>query len=54
MKNLPDERELLELWEMAKAFEQQMREQCKQAKVIYDRCEKQISEITESNVQKTC
>lgn len=53
MKKLPDERELLELLEMARKFEQQMREQCEQAKLIYDRCEKQISEISESTVQKT-
>ncbi|MFB2918774.1 MULTISPECIES: hypothetical protein [Aerosakkonema] len=53
MKKIPDERELLELLEMARNFEQQIREQCQQAKLIYDRCEKQISEISESTVQKT-
>lgn len=52
MKKLPDERELLELLEMARNFEQQMREQCDRAKLIYDRCEKQISEISNSTVQK--
>ena len=54
MKKLPDERELLELREMARTFEQQMREQCEQAKVIYDRCEKHIREISEPTVQKSC
>lgn len=54
MKKLPDERELLELLEMARTFEQQMREQCEQAKVIYAQCEKQIRETSESIVQKIC
>ncbi|XWK87887.1 MAG: hypothetical protein U7127_27500 [Phormidium sp.] len=54
MKKLPDERELLELLQMARTFEQQIREQCEQAKVIYDQCEKQIGEISKSSVQKTC
>lgn len=54
MKKLPDERELLELLEMARTFEQQIKEQCEQAKVIYDRCEKAIGKISDSNVQKTC
>ncbi|MFB2875536.1 hypothetical protein [Floridanema aerugineum] len=47
---------LLMLWmlEMARTFEQQIREQCEQAKVIYDRCAKQIGELSKSSVQKTC
>jgi hypothetical protein len=52
MKKLPDEKELLELLEMARVLEQEMREQCELAKVIFDKYEKRISEGQESQIEK--
>ena len=44
MKKLPNENELLELLEMAKTLEEDMKEQCDLAKKIYDKYAKRISE----------
>jgi hypothetical protein len=52
MKEIPDEKDLLELLEMARIFEQQMKEQCDRAKVIYEKYEKRIRESGEVRVLK--
>jgi uncharacterized protein with PhoU and TrkA domain len=53
MKEIPDEKDLLELLEMARIFEQQMKEQCDLAKVIYEKYEKRIRESGEVRVLKS-
>ena len=52
MRQLPNEKELLELLEMAKMFEQQMKEQCEIAKKMYEKNDKRIREIKEAKA--TC
>ena len=52
MRQLPNEKELLELLEMAKTFEQQMKEQCDMAKKMYEKYDKRIGEINEAKA--TC
>jgi Cdc6-like AAA superfamily ATPase len=52
MRKLPDEEDLQELVEMAKIFEQQIKEQCDLAGTIYEKYEKRICEIKELKVQK--
>lgn len=52
MKKLPDENQLLELLEMAKSFEDDIREQCDLAKEIYDKYAKRLSEIKKIKGQK--
>lgn len=52
MRQLPAEKQLQELVEMARIFEQQMREQCELAKAIYDKYEKRIRESREASAAK--
>jgi hypothetical protein len=52
MPKLPEEKELLELLEMARVLEQEMREQCELAKGIFDKYEKRISEWQEAQIEK--
>lgn len=52
MRQLPNEKELLELLEMAKMFEQQMKEQCDLAKKMHEKYDKRIREINEAKA--TC
>ena len=52
MKKLPNENELLELLEMAKTLEEDMKEQCDLAKKIYDKYAQRISEIKKAKGKK--
>ncbi|MCC3528368.1 MAG: hypothetical protein JGK21_09170 [Microcoleus sp. PH2017_22_RUC_O_B] len=52
MRQLPDEKELLELLEMAKIVEQQMIEVCQIIATVDEQSAKRIGEFRETRLQK--